>query len=278
VIDAACDAGITFFDTADCYGDGRSEEFLGHALQGRRDSVILATKFGGGKDMGYGPAAGGKGSRRYAIRAVDNALRRLRTDWIDLLQLHRPDPQTPIDETLRTFDDLIRSGKVRYVGCSNFSASQIAEAAQTARDLRLNPFISVQHQWSLVERGIEAEVAPAARSHGLGILPYFPLASGLLTGKVVSAGAIPPGSRLAGWASGFVTPERLAVVKRLQDWSAAQGRSLLEVAIGWLNAQPGMGSIIAGASAPEQVKANAAAADFVPDQAAVEAIGALARS
>src|SRR5580704_9055621 len=199
VIDAAIEAGITLLDTADMYGTGRSEEILGEVLAGRRDQVVLATKFGhSGVDMGYGPAAGAKGGRAYIRRAVEHSLRRLRTDYIDLYQLHTPDPATPIGETMAALGELIAEGKVRYIGHSNFSGWQVAEAAVLARELGTVPFISAQNHWSLLERGAEAEVVPASRHFGLGVLPFFPLANGLLTGKVRRGQPVPSGTRLAG--------------------------------------------------------------------------------
>src|SRR5215470_1017509 len=186
VVDAAIDAGITLLDTADIYGGGgRSEELIGEVLAGRRDQVVLATKFGHqGADMGYGPAAGAKGGRAYIRRAVEQSLRRLRTDYIDLYQLHTPDPVTPVAETLAALTELVAEGKVRYIGNSNFTGWQIADAAHVARAVGAVPFVSAQNHWSLLERGAEAEVVPAARHFGLGVLPYYPLANGLLTGKV----------------------------------------------------------------------------------------------
>src|SRR5580692_12764594 len=186
VVDAAIDAGITLFDTSDTYGEGGgSERALGEILGRRRDQIVLATKFGHQRaDMGYGPAAGAKGGRAYIRRAVEHSLRRLRTDYIDLYQLHTPDPVTPIGETMAALGELIAEGKVRYIGHSNFSGWQVAEAAVLARELGTVPFISAQNHWSLLERGAEAEVVPASRHFGLGVLPYFPLANGLLTGKI----------------------------------------------------------------------------------------------
>src|SRR5580692_5065505 len=185
VIDAAIDAGITLLDTADMYGTGRSEEILGEGLAGRRDQVVLATKFGhSGSDMGYGPAAGAKGGRSYIRRAVEHSLRRLRTDYIDLYQIHTPDPVTPIEETLEALSELVRAGLVRYIGHSNFSGLQTARAAAAARELGAVPFVSAQNHWSLLERSAELDIVPAAVQYGLGVLPFFPLANGLLTGKI----------------------------------------------------------------------------------------------
>ena len=268
VVDAAIEAGITLLDTADIYGDGgASEELLGEVLQGRRDTVILATKFGHqGADMGYGPAAGAKGGRAYIRRAAERSLRRLRTDYLDLYQIHTPDPVTPVGETLAALAELVAEGKVRYLGHSNFTGWQIADAAHVARATGTAPFISAQNHWSLLERQVEAEVVPAARHFGLGVLPYFPLANGLLTGKVRRGQAPPPSSRLAA-RHGYVTEDKLDRVEALIAWAAERGRTLLEVAVGALAAQPGCASVIAGATTPEQVKANAAASEWVPTAA-----------
>jgi aryl-alcohol dehydrogenase-like predicted oxidoreductase len=265
VVDAALEAGVTLLDTADSYGNGgASEEFLGEVLAGRRDEVVLATKFGHqGFDMGYGPAAGGKGGRAYIRRAVERSLRRLRTEYLDLYQLHTPDPVTPVEETLAALAELVAEGKVRYAGHSNFTGWQIADAAHLARQGGTTPFVSAQNQWSLLERGVEAEVVPAARHFGLGVLPYFPLANGLLTGKVRKGQEPPPGSRLAS-RRGYLTEERLDRVEALIAWAAERGRTVLEAAVGALAAQPGCSSVIAGATSAEQAKANAAASDWIP--------------
>jgi aryl-alcohol dehydrogenase-like predicted oxidoreductase len=268
VVDAAIDAGITLLDTSDTYGGiGRSEEILGEALAGRRDQVVLATKFGHQEyDMGYGLAAGAKGGRGYIRRAVEASLRRLRTEYIDLYQLHTPDPVTPIEETLAALGELVTAGKVRYLGHSNFTGWRIAEAAAQARRAGGPGFISAQNHWSLLERGAEAEEVPAARHFGLGVLPYFPLANGLLTGKVRRGQPTPAGSRLAA-REGYVTPAKLDVVEALADWGTKNGVSMLQIAIGGLAAQPGCGSVIAGAMTPEQVSGNAAAGDWMPTAA-----------
>ncbi len=265
VVDSALEAGITLLDTADMYGgEGRSEELLGEVLTGRRDQVVLATKFGHqAVDMGYGPAAGAKGSRAYIRRAVERSLRRLRTDYLDLYQIHTPDPVTPVAETLAALAELVAEGKVRYLGNSNFTGWQIADAAHVARATGAVPFVSAQNHWSLLERGAEAEVVPAARHFGLGVLPYFPLANGLLTGKVRRGQAPPPGSRLAG-RPGYLTESKLDRVEALITWAAGRGLTILEVAIGALAAQPGCASVIAGAMSPEQVKANVAAGEWIP--------------
>jgi len=264
VVDAAIDAGITLLDTADSYGTGRSEEILGEVLAGRRDQVVLATKFGHrSADLGYGAAAGAKGGRGYIMRAVEQSLRRLRTDYIDLYQIHTPDPATPVEETLTALGDLVTHGKVRYIGHSNFSGWQLAEAAGAARELGSTGFVSAQNHWSLLERGVEAEVVPAARHYGLGVLPYFPLANGLLTGKVRRGVPPPEGSRLAGRGD-YITDRKLDQVEKLIGWAQQHGVTILDVAVGGLAAQPGCSSVIAGATSPEQVKANAAAAGWVP--------------
>ena len=263
VVDAAIDAGITLFDTAEMYGkDGGSELALGEVLAGRRDKVVLATKFGHQKvDMGYGPAAGAKGGRGYIRIAVEKSLRRLRTDYIDLYQLHTPDPLTPIEETIAALGELVTEGKVRYIGHSNLSGWQLADAAH--KSAAATPFISAQNQWSLLDREAEAEVVPAAIHFGLGVLPYFPLANGLLTGKVRRGRDLPEGTRIAA-RSHLVTDEKLDQVEALIAWGAQRDVSLLEIAIGGLAAQPGCASVIAGATSPEQVKANAAAGEWVP--------------
>jgi aryl-alcohol dehydrogenase-like predicted oxidoreductase len=268
VLDAAIESGITLLDTAESYGGaGRSEEILGEVLAGRRDQVVLATKFGGqGGNMGYGPAAGANGGRGYIRRAVEHSLRRLRTDYIDLYQIHTPDPVTPIEETLAALTELVQAGYVRYIGHSNFSAVHIAAAAAAARDQHSVPFVSAQNHWSLLERRAEVDVVPAALQFGLGVLPYFPLANGLLTGKIRRGQAPVPGTRLAG-RSDYVTEEKLDKVEALADWAKQRGRSLLEVAVGGLAALPGCTSVISGAMSAEQVQANAAAGDWEPTAA-----------
>ena len=266
VVDAAFDSGVTLLDTADTYGPaGRSEEILGEVLAGRRDEVVLATKFGHqGADMGYGLAAGAKGGRAYIRRAVEGSLRRLRTDYIDLYQLHTPDPHTPVEETLSALGELVAEGKIRYIGHSNFAGWQIAEAAAVARELGTAPFVSAQNHWSLLERDAEAEVVPACEHFQLGVLPYFPLANGLLTGKVRRGQGPAEGTRLHG-RDDYITESKLDKVEGLALWAEQHGRSLLELAIGALAAQPGCSSVIAGATSPDQVRANAAASEWVPE-------------
>ncbi|MEE6260403.1 aldo/keto reductase [Plantactinospora sonchi] len=269
VVDAALDAGINFFDTADIYGEpkGGSEEQLGAALRGRRDDVVLASKFG--MDMGglNGPDHGARGARRYVVRAVEASLRRLGTDWIDLYQMHEPDPGTPIDETLSALDDLVRAGKVRYLGNSNFAGWQIADADWTARTNGWTPFVSAQNHYSLLHRDVENEVVPAAERFGLGVLPFFPLADGLLTGKYKRGAEPPADSRLAGSSPRYA--QRLATapwdtIEAIERYAAERGLSMVEVAIGGLAAQPAVTSVIAGATSPEQVRTNAAAGRWRP--------------
>src|ERR1700761_4659076 len=265
VVDAAIDVGITLFDTSDTYGGGGgSERALGEILGSCRDQVVLATKFGGrGVDMGYGLAAGAKGGRAYNRRAVTGSLRRLQTDYIDLYQLHVPDPATPVEETLAALSELVAEGKVRYIGHSIFSGWQLADAAHlAARDGR-TPFISAQNHWSLLERETEAEVVPAAKHFGFGVLPSFSLANGLLTGKVRRGLQIPSGTRLA-QRQGYVTDAKLDKVESLITWAQAHDVSLLDVAIGALAAQPGCSSVIAGAMSADQLKSNVAAGEWVP--------------
>jgi aryl-alcohol dehydrogenase-like predicted oxidoreductase len=213
--------------------------------------------------MGYGAAAGAKGGRSYIMRAIEHSLRRLRTDYIDLYQIHTPDPATPIEETLGALDELVAQGKVRYLGHSNFSGWQLAEAACVAREHGAAGFVSAQNHWSLLERDSEAEVVPAARHFGLGVLPYFPLANGLLTGKIRRGQAPPAGSRLASRRE-YITDRKLDLVEALIGWAQQHGVTILDVAVGGLAAQPGCSSVIAGATSPEQVKANAAAAAWIP--------------
>ncbi len=245
VVDAAIDAGITMFDTADSYG--ASEEFLGELLEGRRDDIVLATKFGSNVRGANGKDWDARGSRRYIRRAVERSLRRLRTDYIDLYQLHKPDPQTPIEETLAALTELVNEGKVRYIGCSNFSGFQVAHAEWQASTRGYERFISVQNDYSLLNREMEADVVPACLEYGIGVLPYFPLASGVLTGKYKRGEDVPASSRLAAWGmAGSLTSERFDVVEALQSYAAERAITVLDVAIGALAAQPAVGSVIAG--------------------------------
>ncbi|MCK6371592.1 MAG: aldo/keto reductase, partial [Gammaproteobacteria bacterium] len=249
IVRRALELGVNFFDTADVYGNrGTSEEYLGRALGARRAEVVIATKFAGPMSADKTWMQGG--SRRWLMQAVEGSLRRLGTDYIDLYQMHRADEAVPIEETLRTLDDLVRQGKVRYIGCSNFAAWQVADAAWTARVHHLEGFISAQNRYSLLSRDLERELAPAARAFGLGIIPYFPLESGLLSGKYRPGSDFPAGSRLAKWgewaAGAFASPERLAQLGRLLALCERHDHTLLELAMGWLAAQPTVSSIIAG--------------------------------
>jgi aryl-alcohol dehydrogenase-like predicted oxidoreductase len=264
VVHAALDHGITLFDTADSYG--ASEERLGEFLQGQRDDVVLATKFGSDvrrRGLSNGEDWGARGSRRYVMRAVEGSLRRLRTDWIDLYQLHWPDTQTPIDETLAALDDLVHAGKVRYVGSSNFSGWQVADAEWTARTRNLTRFVSAQNQYSWLERDIEADLVPALQKFGIGLLPYFPLASGLLTGKYRRGEPAPAGSRLEG-RDGAFSDATFDVLEALESFARARGVTLLDIAVGGLAAKPMVASVIAGATSREQVASNVAAGAWRP--------------
>ncbi len=274
VVDASIDSGITLFDTSDSYGD--SELILGELLGGRRDDVIIATKFGSNVDGRYGNDFGARGARRYVRRAVETSLRRLRTDWIDLYQLHRPDVATPIEETLETLDDLVREGKVRYVGSSNFAGWQIAEAEWQARTRNLERFVSAQNHWNLLERAVETDVIPACESYAVGMLPYFPLASGLLTGKYRRGEEAPADSRYKAWGmESRLTDDRYDAVEKLIAFADERSITPLELAIGWLAAQPTVASVIAGATKAEQVRANAAAIRWIPTQDDLKAINEL---
>jgi aryl-alcohol dehydrogenase-like predicted oxidoreductase len=260
VVDAAIEAGVTFIDTADIYGKGGSESVLGAVLGSRRSQILLATKFGGA--FGDEPWQRGA-SRRWILTAVEGSLQRLRTDWIDLYQLHFPDPGTPIEETLRALDDLVRAGKVRYVGTSNLAAWQIVDADWTARTEHLARPISVQHQYNLVRREVEAEILPAARVHGLGVIPYVPLASGFLTGKY-RRGEVPKSGRLAGSPSAArtLTEANFDRLERLEAFARDHGHAIVELAFGWLLSQPEIGSVIASASSADQVRANIRSAEW----------------
>jgi aryl-alcohol dehydrogenase-like predicted oxidoreductase len=280
VVHRALDLGITLFDTADVYGErGGSETCLGQVLGDQRKDIVLATKFA----LPMDDAEVLKGaSRRYIMRAVEDSLRRLKTDWIDLYQQHRPDPLTPIEETLRALDDLVRQGKVRYIGCSNLPAWQVVEAQWTARHEGLNPFVSCQDEYSLVVRNIvEPELAPAMQRYGMGLLPFFPLASGLLTGKYKRNTPLPGDARLANTprlADRYLTERNWAIAERLDDWVSARGHTLLELAFSWLLAQAPVSSVIAGATKPEQLDANVKAGAWTLTSAELAEIDALTGS
>ena len=259
VVGACLDAGITLFDTADVYGGSKSEVMLGEALKGKRHEIVLATKFA--MPMGKAPDQRG-GSRRYVMSAVEASLKRLGTDYIDLYQMHAPDADTPVEETLGVLDDLVRQGKVRYIGNSNFTGWQIADADWTARTGHLNRFVSAQNNYSLLERKVEFEVTPAAEKFGLGVLPYFPLASGLLTGKYKRGAAPGQDTRLAAWGArgqAALNDKNFDKLEALSSYAEERGHDLLELAFGWLLGHGVVSSVIAGATRPEQVKANAAA-------------------
>jgi aryl-alcohol dehydrogenase-like predicted oxidoreductase len=224
-----------------------------------------------------GPDWGARGSRRYIRKAVERSLRALRTDWIDLYQLHKPDPETPVSETLGALTELVREGKVRYIGCSNMAGWQLADADWTARTAHLERFVSVQNEYSLLERGIEAEVVPAAERFGLGVLPYFPLASGLLTGKYKRGAPIPSGTRYERWGmESALTGERFDIVEKLEGFAAERGITLLDVAVGWLADRAVVASVIAGATRPDQVRANVRAAAWEPTAEDLDAIDQIA--
>jgi|SRR4051794_11602700 len=266
VVHTALDEGITLFDTADSYG--ASEERLGALLAGRRDDVVIATKFGSDirrRGLSNGEDWGARGARRYVKRAVESSLQRLRTDWIDLYQMHRPDPATPIEETLSALDDLVREGKVRYLGSSNFTGWQVAEAEWMSRTKHLERFISAQNHYSWLERGIEEDLVPALEHYGIGLLPYFPLANGLLTGKYRRGESAPEGSRIKDWGrESVLTEETFDVLEALDSFAKSRGVELLDIAMGGLAAQPAVASVIAGATSPEQVRKNVAAGNWQP--------------
>ncbi len=263
VIRAALDCGINFIDTANIYSAGDSESHIGRALQGNREAAIIATK--GGGMMRSGPNGGGN-SRKHIMDEVEASLTRLQTDYIDLYQIHFPDRHTPIEETLRALDDLIHAGKIRYIGSSNFMAWQDAEAAWTSRHHGLNSFISAQPEYSLINRDIEQELIPFAIEYGMGIIPYFPLAGGVLTGKYTSGEDPPAGTRMAGSPESsrrrFMNERTFAIVDAARAFAEARNHSTVELAIAWLLAQPQVSSVIAGATRPDQVEANARAADW----------------
>jgi aryl-alcohol dehydrogenase-like predicted oxidoreductase len=277
VVDAAVAQGITLFDTADVYGNQQSESFLGAALGARRQSVVIATKFA--MPMGQGALDRG-GSRSYILRAVEASLRRLGTDYIDLYQMHAPDPDTPIDETLRALDDVVRQGKVRYLGCSNFLGWQIADADWTARQANTTRFVAAQNHYSLLERGVETEVLGACARFGLGMLPYFPLASGMLTGKYRRNEPPPHGTRLAqaaALAKRALNERNFNIVDGLTTFAAERSHSLLDLAFGWLLTKPVVASVIAGATSAAQVEANVAASTWRLDADAMSAVDAIAK-
>jgi len=278
VIHAAFDHGITLFDTADVYGNqGGSETLMGQVLGDRRKDIVLASKFGLPMDGENGRLKGG--SRRYIMAAVEASLKRLKTDWLDLYQYHKPDPLTPTEETLRALDDLVRQGKVRYIGCSNLPGWQVVEAQWTSKHLGLNSFVSCQDEYSLLVRKAEQDVAPVAARYGMGLLPYFPLASGMLTGKYRRGAPPPAGTRMAGTDrySRYQTAESFDMVEKLEAYAKARDHSLVELAFSWLLAKPPVSSVIAGATKPEQIAQNVKAGSWMltpTEIAEVEAIAA----
>jgi aryl-alcohol dehydrogenase-like predicted oxidoreductase len=272
VVNAALDAGINFFDTSDTYGKTKSEEFLGRALGSRRSSVIIATKFGSEIDATH------KGAQpAYVRQACEDSLRRLGTDYIDLYQLHRPDPTTPIADTLGAMNELVSAGKVLQIGCSNFSAAQIIEAQSASERLGAARFVSVQNNYNMLERDDEADAIPECERLGLAYLPYFPLASGLLTGKIRKGTSVPTGTRIAdiAWMKEKLTERNMNAVERLITFASVHKHTILELAMSWLLRLPVVASVIAGATTPDQVRANAAAPDWklsASDLASVEGI------
>ena len=274
VVDAAIDAGITLFDTSDSYGD--SELFLAKALGARREQVVIATKFGSDLRGANGPDWNARGSRRYIRKAVERSLKRLDTDYIDLYQLHKPDPNTPLEETLAALTELVRDGLVRYIGSSNLAGWQISDAEWLARTNGTERFISAQNLYSFIERGVEAEVIPACETYGVGMLPYFPLASGLLTGKYQRGQEPPTDGRITAWGmTGMLNDRNFDIVEALTAFATERSVTLLDVAMGGLAAQSTVSSVIAGATTPAQVRANAAAGLWVPtseDQKAMRAL------
>ena len=261
VIDQALESGINFFDTANIYAATMSEQIIGKGLKGRRHGVVIGTKFG--TPMGQGPNMGG-GSRRHIMEQVEASLKRLQTDYIDLYYIHWMDPNTPIEETLRALDDLVRAGKVRYIGNSNFDAWRVAEAEWTARELGLNRFVCAQNHYNLLKRDVEREHVPVCRAYGIGLIPYFPLESGLLTGKYKAGEALPKGTRLEKSPNlrGILNDKNFGKVQALEQFAAKSGRSLGDVAHAWLLANPAVSSVISGATKPEQVAENAKGIDW----------------
>lgn len=281
IVNKAFDLGVNFFDVADIYGGTmhRSEAMLGKALGARRTQAVVATKFGA-KLGGGGGATPGGGSADYIVKAVEASLTSLGTDYIDLYQQHFPDAGTPIEETLATLDTLVRQGKVRHIGCSNYTGAQINAAFEASARLKLTAFVSAQNRYSLLTRDIEQELVPACLEHSVGILPYFPLESGLLSGKYRKGQPLPEGSRFAKWRGGgtFASETRYAIVEKLEDYGSSLGRSVLDLAIGWLAAQPAVTSVIAGVTRPEQLAQNVAAGSWDPSPEQLAAIRAIAAS
>ena len=262
IIYAAIDHGINFIDTSNVYAQGLSEEYIGRALKGRRHEMLIGTKFGSKRE--HGPNLFG-GGRKFVMDAVEDSLRRLRTDYIDHYMVHRPDPRVPLEETLRAMDDIVRQGKALYIGVCNFEAWRMVDAVWTSNAGGMTQIISSQFEYSMLNRGSEAEMLPACRQHGVGVMPYLPLAAGFLTGKVDVSGIAPTGTRLAldaGQSERWITDNNLRAISALQDWAASHGKTLLDLAFAWLLAEPIVGTVIAGASSPKQVEQNARASSW----------------
>ena len=272
VVHAALDAGVNMIDTSNSYGDGQSEEFIGRALKGRRHEAVLATKVS--SRVSEGPNNAGN-SRKHIYDQVDISLRKLRTDYIDLYQIHWWDPSTPIEETLRALDELIRAGKVRYAGCSNFAAWQVCESHWTAKTLGINGFVSMQPHYSMLYRKPEEEMIPFCEKYGIGILPYYPLENGFLTGKYRRDQPAPDGTRLAENDRGALTSHNFDILEGLEGFAAERGHTILELAFAWLLASPMVSSVIAGATRVEQVEANAASAAWSLTAEEVEEVNAI---
>lgn len=272
VVHAALDAGVNMIDTSNSYGDGQSEEFIGRALKGRRNEAVLATKVS--SRVSEGPNNAGN-SRKHIYDQVDVSLRKLRTDYIDLYQIHWWDPNTPIEETLRALDELIRAGKVRYAGCSNFAAWQVCESHWTAKTLGINGFVSMQPHYSMLYRKPEEEMIPFCEKYGIGILPYYPLENGFLTGKYRRDQPAPDGTRLAENDRGALTSRNFDILEGLEAFAAERGHTILELAFAWLLASPMVSSVIAGATRVEQVEANAASAAWSLTAEEVEEVNAI---
>ncbi len=262
IVHAAIDHGINFIDTSNVYAQGVSEEYIGRALEGRRDEMLIGTKFGSMRN--YGPNLFG-GGRKFVMDSIEGSLRRLRTDYIDLYMIHRPDPRLPIEETLRAMDDIVRQGKALYIGVCNFEAWRMVDAVWNSKHGGMSPIISSQFEYSMLYRSSEAEMLPACRAHGVGVMPYLPLAAGFLTGKVDVNGVPPAGTRLAldaGQSERWITEGNLRVIGKLQGWARERGKSLVDLAFAWLLADPIVGTVIAGASSPEQIAQNAQASSW----------------
>jgi aryl-alcohol dehydrogenase-like predicted oxidoreductase len=277
IIASALDQGINFFDTSNSYQSGRSEEAIGKALKGRRQSAIIATKVR--NQVGEGPNDAGA-SRVHILSEVENSLKRLSTDYIDLYQIHRWDPETPLLETLRTLNDLVRSGKVRYIGASNFDAWQLAWANALAEREGLTSFISIQPHYHLLERGIESELIPACHYFGVGVLPYFPLAGGFLTGKYRPGEPIPAGSRGEDnpYVQSYFTPDNFTRLQKLEEFAHKRGHTINELAHAWLLAQPQISSVISGATHPDHVRANVAGVEWALGTVDLEEISSILES